>query len=288
MARVCFIGAWLAIAALATCSSAAGGAAAPGAAGRSLLASGRRLAAGANETGVQAAVAFGTAAKRGDFPWVAILGEFYLGGECIATLIRPRVLVTTARCVNSGNIYSAKLNRIIAQKDGIEILADGVITHPKFNEDTLAYDIGLIMLASPATITPVKLAPASLKLREGEPLTFAGFGMTQRQDYTMGKLTYAVAPVLATATCNKQLASFKIPATHFCAGLGKNRASPCLWDVGAPLVKGMGKGATLVGIVSHKSSPNYKCGQATNNFNGYTSIMAMRPWLDAQFKALKV
>ena len=72
------------------------------------------------------------------------------------------------------------------------------------------------------------------------------------------------------------------------AGLGKNKQNACAGDDGGPILQGKGKAATLVGIGSLVSSAYRKCGQASYNYGGYTSIMAMRPWLDAQFKALKV
>jgi hypothetical protein len=55
------------------------------------------------------------------------------------------------------------------------------IRHPRYNPLDSAYDIALIVLSGPSFVSPVKLAPASLKLHVGEGLFTAGWGDTQSQ-----------------------------------------------------------------------------------------------------------
>ena len=79
-----------------------------------------------------------------------------------------------------------------------------------------------------------------------------------------------------------------LPRTATAAGLGKNKQDTCQGDSGGPISRGKGAGATLVGVVSY--GPDQACGEGKNTLNvgGYTSIMAMRPWIDAQIRAIKV
>ena len=76
-----------------------------------------------------------------------------------------------------------------------------------------------------------------------------------------------------------------MPASHICAGWQTNWQTSCQGDSGGPLVKATSTRDVLVGIVSY--GPNLPCGQQLTA-DAFTSIMAMRPWIDAARKKYKV
>jgi protein C (activated) len=64
-----------------------------------------------------------------------------------------------------------------------------------------------------------------------------------------------------------------------------NEQDTCAGDSGGPLVATRNKAHVLVGVTSFGVTE--ECGDSFN-VGGYTSIARMRPWLDAQLKALRM
>jgi hypothetical protein len=96
-----------------------------------------------------------------------------------------------------------------------------VIRHSKYNPSTLANDIALLVLDRPATIKPVALAGAGMKLRDGEGLLAAGWGDTDKMSYTdVVHLMWVLMPLLSIKECDDLAAAYigRTPASHICAG----------------------------------------------------------------------
>lgn len=75
------------------------------------------------------------------------------------------------------------------------------------------------------------------------------------------------------------------PHTCVFAGLGENYQDTCVGDSGGPLVRIPKTGqAVLVGVTSYGQE---KCGTQAN-LGAYASIPRLRPWIDAEIKALKL
>ncbi|KAL4857998.1 Suppressor of tumorigenicity 14 [Chlorella vulgaris] len=151
-----------------------------------------------------------------------------------------------------------------------------VVRHRLYLPSTVAYDIALLVLNKPAKTKPVRMAPHNFKLNpNSDVLLSAGV---------------ARLPFVSRKDCNDimehQLDDYAVPATSLCAGWSTDNEDTCAGDSGGPLVKKRSSGDLLVGIVSYGPSVQTCGGEA--NLGVYTSVIVMRPWIDAQIKALKV
>jgi hypothetical protein len=101
------------------------------------------------------------------------------------------------------------------------LAAQSVVRHFKYNPSTLANDIALLVLDRPATIRPVALAGAGMKLRDGEGLLAAGWGDTDKMPYTdVMQLMWVLMPLLSNKECDDLVSEYigRTPASHICAG----------------------------------------------------------------------
>lgn len=149
----------------------------------------------------------GTPAAGADYPFVGAL--LRNGGPmCTASLIRPQWALTAAHCVTDGEgrlstpatSYEVALGADNAFGSATEtIAAERIVVHPDFDrakpsyapanledgrlvpagtpDGFLDYDVALIRLVQPSTITPVALATSADELDvAGEEATLVGYG----------------------------------------------------------------------------------------------------------------
>ena len=198
-----------------------------------------------------------------------------------------------------------------------------MIVHPRYSRDLLANDVALLVLSKPITNVPrVQLAAPRQQLAPGEWLLASGFGATPTT-YRSAALEYTFVPFLPRRSCQaRTLAALgAIPPSHLCAGGLASGADTCPGDSGGPLVVDRaardlqvrcvcvcGRGGTSsawrrerphspppppahtpshaqVGIVSYGADA--KCGRS-GSIGFYTSVAAMRPWINAQLKRFKL
>jgi hypothetical protein len=118
----------------------------------------------------------------GDAAVVALLaGDIVV---CNGTLVAPRVVLTAAHCVAGGALPTVFFGAVPALDGERRATIDGRV-HPDFDSATLAYDVGLLLLADPAPdgVAPAALAEASLAQADvGAPLRLVGFGTTAPGD----------------------------------------------------------------------------------------------------------
>jgi len=146
-------------------------------------------------------------------------------GVCSGTLIAPSVVLTAGSCLPDPN---ASLYLVLGGADPFStalfsIAASAVHRHPAYDDQTLAHDVGVIELASPAPVTPLPWLATDLGVYEpGLSATFLGFGVTNAATQQgFGLRRGGVAPIT-----EKNTDSFAIDAS-----LGQ---SPCGGDSGGP------------------------------------------------------
>ena len=129
--------------------------------------------------------------------------------------------------------------------------AQHVVRHSQYNPRTLANDIALLVLDHPATIRPVALAGAGMRLRDGEGLLAAGWGDTDKMPYTdVVQLMWALMPLLSIRECDDLAAAYigRTPASHICAGERGGGGGGCCcrqqWDVEQPAMPNLRQAAT--------------------------------------------
>jgi hypothetical protein len=132
----------------------------------------------------------GTQAQPGQFPTTVALqvGQ----GLCTGTIITKDWVLTAAHCVTPsivGEPSQAALTQSIRvfvgstninNNPGTVLRASDSFPHPMFNINALgSHDVGLIKLATPATVTPVPINFTAADAPVGVAVVMAGFGSTQ-------------------------------------------------------------------------------------------------------------
>jgi trypsin len=216
----------------------------------------------------------GTAATRGEFPWIVSVqvGSHICGGM----IINANYILTAAHCAT----YAANRYTIVAGAHNLNSPADSeqrrsvttVTRHASYNSNTYANDVAVMRLASALTLnTYVRAAnlPASGAGVSGN-LVVAGWGTTSSGGNLSPALLKVTVPFVAQATCNSNYGG-GILAGMLCAGTGGRDS--CQGDSGGPLHQG----TTLVGVVSW----GYGC--AVAGYPGvYASVPYYRSWISTQ------
>ncbi|XP_040189612.1 chymotrypsinogen A-like [Rana temporaria] len=221
----------------------------------------------------------GENAVSGSWPWQVSLqytsGFHFCGGSLISSLW----VISAAHCgvTTSHRVVLGEFDRSVNTEATLNIAVARVFRHPNYNSNTIANDITLIKLATPATytnrISPVCLAASADVFNGGERCVTTGWGyISASTQTTPSKLQQASLPLLTTANCQSYWGS-KIQSTMICAGA--SGVSSCMGDSGGPLVCQNNGAWTLAGIVSWGSS---SCSTSTPAV--YARVTALRSWVD--------
>ena len=147
---------------------------------------------------------------------------------CTGILIAPRYVLTTASC--SKHAKWVTLNSIHrVGDDGEHIPVVEYVVHPKFDEDSLSFGLGVVVLDYDSKNTPAILSfdlfppPTDVAVR--------GFGRLKYKGTLTDILREANGTITSNSVCNNayQLGGFFKDDTICIVGL-----SPCHWDEGGP------------------------------------------------------
>jgi len=241
----------------------------------------------------------GTAAKPGEWPWLAALGyRSKQGGQvrflCGGALIGPSHVITAAHCIRSDLTTILLGEHILGiDTDGANPQEVGVASatrHPAYSSRTYSNDIGVIKLSKPVVfnqgIQPIclpSLAPSLVNATSvGHAMFIAGWGAVRFNGPTSNTLLEGLVTVISEEECKSKLARFrniKIGATKLCARDLADKVDACQGDSGGPLMtKRIASDGSerwfLVGVVSF----GYKC--AVPGFPGvYTRVTEYEEWV---------
>uniref|UniRef100_A0A8C9SLR9 trypsin n=1 Tax=Scleropages formosus TaxID=113540 RepID=A0A8C9SLR9_SCLFO len=206
-------------------------------------------------------------------PWMASLNYGY--HFCGAVLINDQWLLSVAHCWY--NPYAMQI--MLGEHDlrvfeGTEQLmkTDTIIWHPRYDYQTLDYDIMLIKLFHPVTITdavkPVPL-PSGCPY-SGVPCSVSGWGYTDTEATTSpARLQCLDVPVLDDKECHNAYPGM-ITRHMFCAGYMDGGRDACNGDSGSPLVC-LGEVHGLVSWGQGCAQPGYP--------GVYTKVCEFIPWI---------
>jgi secreted trypsin-like serine protease len=190
------------------------------------------------------AVVGGGPASPGEYPAVAEItfGPFL----CTGTLIAPDWVLSAGHCssitgaaVASPASWPAPLINVriggVNQNDGEERAVGRVIVHPDYLL-TSGYDISLLQLSQPSTMTPTQVASAGERSiwSAGTLETIVGWGATEEGGDVPDTLQEAQVPVTTDQYCAGAYSDFD-PATMVCAGFPEGGVDTCQGDSGGPM-----------------------------------------------------
>uniref|UniRef100_K3WHH6 Peptidase S1 domain-containing protein n=1 Tax=Globisporangium ultimum (strain ATCC 200006 / CBS 805.95 / DAOM BR144) TaxID=431595 RepID=K3WHH6_GLOUD len=208
----------------------------------------------------------GSEADASLYPYIVSLrksadGSTYCGGSLIA----PQYVVTAAHCVKTTVTMYASIGSKYSSgtAEGERIAVTESYVHPKYESAAHLYDVAILKLATPSTITPVPLCAADgSDNKENTMAVVRGWGMTET-GVAASTLQEVNVRMITNAVCNKSYNN-RITEGMLCAGEGGGKDS-CQGDSGGPLVSSN----KLVGLVSWGG----KCGEAPGVYTRISYVL---------------
>ncbi|MGE5182825.1 MAG: S1 family peptidase [Acidobacteriota bacterium] len=197
---------------------------------------------------VDAPVVGGHAATLGEWPEVALVVAPQ--ALCTGTLVASDVVLTAGHCIDT-HPFEVLIGTVdYAHPGGEKIAVASAVAYPDWQH---AYDVGVLVLAHPATAKPRAIAGACTireHLTGGARVQLVGFGLTTASgtgdNSKLNEAMLAVTDARCTESpaCNTAIA----PDGEFAAG-GRGTDS-CFGDSGGPIYVPTAHGAALAGVVS--------------------------------------
>ena len=245
----------------------------PASAGQPADPESRLESSGNRQSGASVSVIGGSKTSISRVPWQVALvengrGTVFQRQFCGGTLVAPTIVVTAAHCVvEGGGQIPVSSYRVVSGRSALNDEASGsssaVVDSVIWVDDQgrplydgrQQWDVALVVLASPASGTPIAIAGAGERAlwAPGRLARISGWGVTSRDPFGTNFLQstqVALLPGWACSRAYRDHGGFR-RATQTCAGRALGRHDTCQGDSGGPLVAYAADGTPrLVGVTS--------------------------------------
>jgi secreted trypsin-like serine protease len=239
---------------------------------------------------LKAKVIGGVDAADGSYPWQVSLQTSWIKAEtgmahfCGGSVYNERWIVTAAHCVKGlpkgdfeifagASSFSGNVHRIRVAE---------IRVHPRYTSVHGGYDIALVRLSEPLTLSPrivrIPLVSEAEEARAAaqNKLTVTGWGATAENGPSVVKLQYVPVSFVSKAKC-ESFASYpdQITDTMLCAGYPEGTRDACQGDSGGPLSAEIDGKPYLLGIVSWGEG----CGRV-GKYGVYARVSQLGAWAE--------
>ena len=247
-----------------------------------------------------ARVVDGSRAQPGEFPFYTAIMDEQFGIinslVCGGTLIAERVVLSAAHCTDTGAVDKVKVGAYGAP--GIGNFGEPYhvskvirkINHPRYDPNTLQYDVALYLLERPVTnqilLNSMMKVDFDHTIEDGEKVTAIGLGYLDNSGSLPSYLQKVELKYVANWRCRLHwpyLSSDMLCATDPNGGSDGRNQDSCSGDSGGPLlVEGENGAYKQVGIVSYGS--NAGCGVSAPGV--YSRVSESSRWIKDTICAL--
>lgn len=218
-----------------------------------LVASTFTVAASASSSALAAPVVGGTTVPAHAYPdAVAVLAA---NAACTGTLIAPDVVLTAGHCIEVHPVEVIVDTTDYASSGGEHIRVASAAAYPSW---ATQYDVGVLMLESPAHTKPRPIAATcalTADLVDGARVRLVGFGLTDEGGSGDNSRLHQALLDVTDGACTDPACNSKVaPNGEFMAG--GDGTDSCFGDSGGPVYVGTGAKAALAGVVSRGGGPD--------------------------------
>ena len=206
-------------------------------------------------------------------PYVVSLIHASGQSGCTGSLISSQVVLTAAHCIEEGrNGYHPPMMIEFGSTVGVptntRIPVRAELMRPGWKTSSGGYDhnedIALLFLASPASVSPLRLSSLDPQSLVGRPMLAVGYGVNNGFQQSGGGIKRSVEITIRDVSAKYFIASWT----------GDTPRDTCQGDSGGPATFQGSSGFETLGVVSN--GPEFCQGNTQ-----YTSVFAHRAWIDA-------